>query len=85
MMADKTPLRADAGTSAAGEPVGVIAPFTGATQGGAAAGRFFSEAELPVHSGMASIVGYSAEATQTPLPPPGSTVGCPLPPSGYRR
>lgn len=55
------------------------------TQGGAPAGRFFSEAEFPVTpisgAGMPMTTsGFRATDASAPLPPPGSSVGSPMPP-----
>lgn len=55
------------------------------TQGGAPAGRFFSESELPVEAtsfeGMpAMLTGYRASDATAPLPPPGSSAGFTQPP-----
>lgn len=55
------------------------------TQGGAPAGRFFSETEFPVEAvsfeGMpAQLNGYRASDMTAPLPPPGSSVGFTQPP-----
>ena len=56
-----------------------------ATQGGAPAGRFFTEAELPVqsHSGAGmpmTTSGFRPTDATAPLPEPGSSTGFPLPP-----
>jgi len=56
-----------------------------ATQGGAPAGRFFSEAELPIqsHSGAGmpmTTSGFRPTDATAPLPEPGSSTGFPMPP-----
>lgn len=89
-MANDLPMRAQAASAASADgPVGALAPFSGVTQGGAPAGPLPSEAELPVEAisgGMPMrLDGYSASAMTHPLPPPGSTEGDGLPPSGRRR
>lgn len=58
------------------------------TQGGAPAGKTFSNAELPVeavHGGSGMKEGFSPSPARTPFIPAGSDVGSPLPPSGSRR
>lgn len=55
------------------------------TQGGAPAGRFFTEAELPIesHSGAGmpmTTSGFRPTDATAPLPEPGSSTGFPLPP-----
>lgn len=60
-----------------------------ATEGGAPAGPFFSEGELPVVAvpggNPASLNGYRPSADQDKLPPPGSGDGTTLPPTGIRK
>ena len=87
MMADKLPFRAQASEVANDpQPIGALPPYREFTQGGAAAGMLPSEAELPVHAGQVTIMdGFSPSSETKPLPPPGSSDGFPLPPSGYRR
>jgi len=56
-------------------------------QGGAPAGRW-PGAELPVHEITGPhpfSEGFSPSSDGPALPPPGSDIGSPLPPSGYRR
>jgi len=58
------------------------------TQGGAPAGRFFSEAELPIRSvdsGSGFKEGFSPSDNQSFTPIPGSDHGSPLPPSNGRK
>ncbi len=59
------------------------------TQGGAPAGPWISEAELPsvaVPGGVPFTTGgYSPQADQDKLPPPGSSEGNGLAPSGVRK
>lgn len=56
------------------------------TQGGAPAGRWPSDAELPVEAvsggAPANYGGFRPSDFTHPLPPPGSTEGDPKPPSG---
>lgn len=70
-------------------PIGADGPFRDVTQGGAPGGRWPSDAELPIRAvsggSGATTNGYSADATQPALPPPGSDQGSGLPPSGGRR
>lgn len=58
-------------------------------EGGAPAGPWFSESELPVVAvpggNPANMGGYSPQADQDKLPPPGSSDGCGLAPTGNRK
>lgn len=66
-----------------------VAPCNNETHDGAPAGLVPSDAELPVRAvsggAPATLGGYTAGGGQAPLPPPGSTQGDGLPPSGGRR
>ena len=58
-----------------------------ARQGAASAGRWIGP-ELPVHDicgGHPFSEGFSPSSDGPHLPPPGSDVGAPMPPNGYRR
>ena len=88
MMADGLPFRRQAGSTRtmASEP-GDIGPFKGDKgQGGAPAGDWFSERELPVESnggGTPFREGFNPSPANPPLPPPGSCDGDPKCPGTY--
>lgn len=84
------PMRSQA-SAAAGlpEPIGAVGPQPDNGQGGAPAGPFFSESELPISAtsggGGARTGGFSSHGEQAPLPAPGSDTGSGLAPSGNRK
>ena len=86
-MADGLPFRKQAGSTRQMASVpGDIGPFKGDNgQGGAPAGDFFSERELPVRPtdvGSPFKEGFRPTDANPPLPAPGSCDGDPLPPKG---
>lgn len=86
-MADGLPFRRQAGSTQQMASVpGDIGPFKGDKgQGGAPAGDWFTERELPVRSndgGLPFKDGFNPTDANPPLPPAGSSEGEPLPPKG---
>lgn len=87
MEADKLPFRSQAAAMASAPgPEGAIEPFREVVKDPAPAG-LWPDKDLPVRDvgSPASYGGYSPDPGQPPLPPPGSTEGDGLPPSGDRR
>lgn len=90
-MADKLPIRADAAAARNDRgPEGQIGPFTDAKHDIPAGGEWAPQSQgMPESSpsGNASVFspGFNADAPNPPLPPPGSSQGNGLPPSGDRK
>ncbi len=88
-MAHRTPATIGSDTGKGDMLGGIPEQNPESTQGGAPAGEFFSEGELPsvaVPGGKPFTTnGYRPQADQDKLPPPGSTIGNGTAPTGIRK